>query len=124
MSKHSNVQNKLKKELSEYEHQRLSIEQLGKLIYLDAILRELLRFVPVVGGTVRTLIADDQLPSTGVQLKEGDHVFIPFYNVNRDQRYCPGLMDPDQFHPERFLIETNDNNYNNKIDSVTFGGGH
>ncbi len=124
MSKHSNVQNKLKKELSQYEHQRLSIEQLDKLVYLDVILRELFRFVPTIMGTLRTLIDDDQLPATGVHLRKGDQVLIPFYNLNRDQRYCPGLMDPDQFHPERFLIETNDNKLNNKIDSVTFGGGH
>ncbi|CAF1054011.1 unnamed protein product [Adineta steineri] len=120
MSKSCNVQKKLKKEISQYDHQRLTIEQLDSLVYLDCIIRELFRFIPPIVGTVRTLINDDQLPSTGVHLNKGDQIFIPFYNLSRDQRYCPGLMDPNQFHPERFLNTTNDN----KIDSITFGGGH
>jgi cytochrome P450 len=122
MSKHPHVQNKLKKELSQYDVQRLSIEQLDSMIYLDSVLREVYRFVPPVVGTLRTLIADDQLPATGVYLRKGDQVLIPFYNLNRDERYCEGPIPPDQFHPERFLIQTNDNN--NIIISMTFGGGH
>jgi len=118
MSKYSYVQNKLKKELSQYDQQRISVEQLDSLIYLDSVVRELFRFVPPAIGTVRTLIVDDELPGTGAHLSKGDQVFIPFYNLNRDERYCQGPIHPDQFHPERFLIE------NNKITSVTFGGGH
>jgi cytochrome P450 len=119
MSKHSHVQNKLKNELSQYNTQRLSIEQIDSLIYLDCVLREVFRFVPPVIGTFRTLVADDQLPGTGVQLKKGDQVMIPFYNLNRDERYCEGIIPPDQFYPERFINENN-----NKITSMTFGGGH
>lgn len=122
MSKYLHVQNKLKKELSQYDHQRLSMEQLDSLVYLDSVLRELFRFVPPVMGTLRTLIADDQLSGTGAHLSKGDQVLIPFYNLNRDERYCAGPTPPDQFHPERFLAETNNNH--NKITSITFGGGH
>ena len=121
MSKHPNVQNKLKKELSQYEQQRLSVEQLDSLIYLDCVVREILRFIPPAIGTLRTLMTDDQLPSTGVHLCKGDQVLIPFYNLNRDQRYSDGPLDPNEFHPERFLIDGQDNN---KTTSVSFGGGH
>ncbi|CAF5034978.1 unnamed protein product, partial [Rotaria sp. Silwood1] len=122
MIKHPHVQNKLKKELAEYNYQRLSMEQLESLIYLDCVFRELLRFVPPALGTLRTLVADDQLPSTGAYLSKGDQVAIPFYNIHRDQRYCLGPMDPEQFHPERYLIDYN--NDNSKIAFLTFGGGH
>jgi cytochrome P450 len=119
MSKYPHVQNKLKKELSQYDQQRLSIEQLESLIYLDSVVREVFRFTPPAIGTLRTLIDDDQLPSTGVHLSKGDQVFIPFYNLNKDQRYSEGPLDPNQFHPERFIIGAND-----KITLMTFGGGH
>ena len=75
MSKHPHVQTKLKKELSQYDQQRLSMEQLDSLVYLDCVFRELFRFVPPVAGTLRTLIVDDKLPSTGAQLYKGDQVF-------------------------------------------------
>ncbi len=119
MSKHPNVQNKLKKELSQNDLQRLSIEQLDSLVYLDCVLRELFRFVPPVIGTMRTLLVDDQLPGTGVHLKKGDQVMIPFYNLNRDERHSEGPIPLDQFYPERFLSENS-----NKIPLMTFGGGH
>jgi cytochrome P450 len=112
----------LKKELSQYEQQRLTIEQIDSLTYLDCVLREVLRFTPPVLGTLRTLIVDDQLPATGAHLNKGDQIFIPFYNFNRDERYCMGPISPNEFHPERFLIETNENN--NKMIPITFGGGH
>jgi cytochrome P450 len=121
ISKYPNVQNKIKKELSEYDRQRLSIEQLDSLIYLESVIREVLRCVPPAIGAVRTVIADDQLPATGAHLIKGDHIFIPAYSFNRDPRNCPGPINPNQFYPERFLITDNANN--NKIASMTFGGG-
>ena len=122
LSKHPTVQNKLKKELHQYGQQRLSPEQLDSLVYLDCVLRESLRFTPPNPGTLRTLVADDQLPATGAHLKKGDQVMVPFYNLNRDERYCPGSTDPNQFHPERFLNENNENT--KKLVPMTFGGGH
>lgn len=119
LSKHQNVQNKLKKELYQYGQHRLSAEQLESLIYLDCVIRESLRFTPPNPGTLRTLLTDDQLPSTGVCLKKGDQVMIPFYNLNRDERYS---IDPNQFHPERFLNESDTKA--KKIVPITFGGGH
>ncbi|CAF3477693.1 unnamed protein product [Rotaria socialis] len=122
MSKYPQVQSKLKNELVEYNLQRLSVEQIDSLTYLDCVIRELFRFVPPIVGTLRTLTADDRLSATGVQLSKGDQVFIPFYNLGRDSRYWSGSFDLDQFHPERFLIESNMNS--NKTASIAFGGGH
>ncbi|CAF4027560.1 unnamed protein product [Rotaria sordida] len=92
-------------------------------MYLDCVLREMFRFVPPGFGTVRILTVDDRLPSTGVELRKGDFVFIAIHNMGRDRRYWQGTVDPDQFYPERFLVEGNDV-YNNKAASIPFGGGH
>lgn len=120
VSKHPEVQTKMKKELAEYNHQRLSIEQIESLVYLDSVLCEVLRFVPTSLGSIRTLTADDRLPKSGVQLRKGDQIFISFYNLGRDARYW---SSPDEFYPERFLDQSEET-INNKAALIPFGGGH
>ncbi|CAF4399075.1 unnamed protein product [Rotaria sp. Silwood2] len=122
MSKNPQIQKKIKQELSEYNGQRLSIEQTDSLIYLDCVLREILRLVVPVAGTVRTLTMDDQLPKTGAQLKKGDSVMISFYALARDKRYWADLYDLNEFHPERYLNDPE--NKNNLSALMAFGGGH
>lgn len=122
MSKYPQVQLDIKRELAEYQLQRLTPEQLDSLSYLDCVLQEVFRFVPPVIGTVRTLVTDDQLPSSGAPLKKGDQVFIPFYNLSRDPRYWSEAMDPSRFCPERFLPENIQ--LSNRAASIPFGGGH
>jgi cytochrome P450 len=119
ISKNPHVQMKIKEELTD---QRLSLEQLDSLVYLDCVLRELLRLVSPVLGTVRTLIADDQLPGSGVPLKKGDSVLISFYTLARDKRYWSDLYDLNEFHPERFLDDPD--HKNNLSALMAFGGGH
>src|ERR1700722_14521792 len=86
ISKNPRVQAKIKAELGDNK-QRLSIEQLDSLVYLDCVLQEVLRFVPPVNGTVRTLTMDDRLPESGAQLYKGDQVTISVHNLARDKRY-------------------------------------
>lgn len=122
MSKNPDVQNKIKQELSEYNGQRLSVEQLDALVYLECVLREVLRLSGPVLGTVRTLTTDDQLPHSGFNLKRGDSVFISFYSLARDKRYWSTLYDLNEFHPERYL---NDPEHKNNLAALMpFGGGH
>jgi len=122
MSKNSEIQKKIKEELSQFNGQRFSVEQLDSLTYLDCVIRELLRLVPPALGTVRTLTTDDQLPESGFQLKKGESVFISFYSLARDKRYWADLYDLNEFHPERYL---NDLEYKNNLSALmTFGGGH
>lgn len=115
MSKHPEIQSKIKKELAEYNLQYLSIEQVDSLVYLDCVLHEVLRFAPIALGSMRTLTVDDRLPQSGFQLKKGEQIFISFYNLARDPR--------NWSDPERFLNET-EKIKNNKAASIPFGGGH
>ena len=121
MSKHPRAQAKINTELACYTKQYLSIEQLDSLVYLDAVIREILRFVPPSNGSVRTLNVDDRLPKSQVLLYKNDQVFIPFYNLARDNRYWK--VNPDLFYPERFLNDSEDKNHH-PYAWIPFGVGH
>ncbi|CAF1440467.1 unnamed protein product, partial [Didymodactylos carnosus] len=119
MSKHPRVQAKIKAELGENKYDRLTVEQVESLTYLDCVLREVFRFLPPAPGATRTLTVDDRLPESGAQLHKGDEVFISFYSLARDKRYWK--IDPDLFYPERFQNEDKDHH---PYVSIPFGGGH
>ena len=95
MSINPQVQKKMKSKLAELNGQRFRLEQLDLFIYLDCVFREVLRLVSPTLGTVRTLIIDDQLEKV-------EPIFISFYALARDQRYCSDLYDLNEFHPERY----------------------
>ena len=99
-----------------------SLEQLDNITYLDAVIREILRYAPTVLGTVRTLTCDDQLPDNGFQLRKGDTVFISYVSLSRDKRYWSDRYDLNEFHPERFLDDPEGKN--NPAAWIPFGGGH
>ncbi|CAF1591045.1 unnamed protein product [Rotaria sp. Silwood1] len=120
LSKHPQVQQKIKAELIENgAMNELSLDRLDALVYLDCVSNEVLRYCPPIGATMRTLVADDRLPASGVQLCRGESVMIPFHNLARDTRYW--LTDPELFYPERFLGQ--DKNYP-PFALIPFGGGH
>jgi len=119
ISKYPRIQTKLKAELGDNKFNRMTVEQIESLTYLDCVLREVLRYIPIVVGTTRTLMTDDRLPGSNVQLHKGDEVFIPFNTLSRDKRYWK--IDPDLFYPERFQGEDKDHHL---YASIPFGGGH
>lgn len=120
MSKNPEIQQKIKKELmKDGDNQQLTLEQLDSLVYLDCVVKELLRFRPPLAGVLRTLTVDDRLPESGFQLHKGDSVFIPTYNLGHDSRYWS--VDPEIFYPDRFLNE--DKNHH-PCALLAFGGGH
>jgi cytochrome P450 len=120
MSKHPEVQQKVKAELRDSnDDQQLSLDRLDSLIYLDCVIKEVLRFAPPIVGAVRTLTTDDRLPDSGVQLRKGDSVLIPIHNLAYDTNYWS--VDPERFYPERFMNE--DKNHH-PLAFIPFGGGH
>ncbi len=62
MSKYPRVQTKIKAELGDDKHNRMTVEKIESLTYLDCVLREVFRFPPSLPGTTRTLTIDDRLP--------------------------------------------------------------
>ncbi|CAF1353910.1 unnamed protein product [Rotaria magnacalcarata] len=90
MSKTLEVQKKIKKGLSEYNGQRLSIKHMDSFIYLECVLDEVLRLVARV--------------------------------LARDKLYWADLCDLNEFHPEIYLNDPE--NQNNLGALMPFGGEH
>ncbi|CAF4751731.1 unnamed protein product [Rotaria sp. Silwood1] len=104
---------------SHSEKRPLTLDRLDSLVYLDAVINEVLRFAPPVDGTYRTLTVDDRLPESNAQLYKYDQVCISFYNVARDPRYWS--VNPELFYPERFLDE---DKCHHPYAFLPFGSGH
>ncbi len=120
MSKNLRVQQKIKAELrGEDEKYDLSIDRLDSLVYLDCVVKEVLRYYPTISGTARTLTVDDRLPNSGFQLYKGEQVVIPFCVHAKDPQLWS--IDPELFYPERFLNE--DKNHH-PYAFIPFGSGH
>jgi hypothetical protein len=48
------------------------MERLDSLVYLDPVINEVAHFAPPAIGTNRTLITDNRLPQSNVQLYKGE----------------------------------------------------
>jgi cytochrome P450 len=121
ISKHPRVQQKIKAELMKNtgNKQYLSSDCLDALVYLDAVINEILRLSPPFDGTYRTLTIDDRLPKSNVQLYKGDQVYISFGYLGRHPQYWS--IDPELFYPERFF---EDDKSHHPYALLPFGSGH
>lgn len=120
VSKYPNIQNKIKNELKQFNlisTNLLTEDILDKLIYIDCVTKELLRFAPIAAGIVREAISDDIID--GIQIKKGDVILIAIQNLHKNKNYWK--VDPNLFYPERFF---NEDKYPPKYAYMPFGGGH
>ena len=74
------------------------LQNLDKLTYLDAVVKESLRITPVLPNLVRVANEDYQLGE--YRLPKGTIISPCIYLTHRDPDYW---SDPDKFMPERFL---------------------
>ena len=120
LSKHPEVQEKIKNELcnSDASHV-LSAAHLDSLTYLDCVINEILRYASPSDGASRSVVVDDRLPNSGVQLHRGDQLILPLSILARDARYWS--IDPDLFYPDRFL---GDDKNHHPYAFLPFGSGH
>lgn len=56
------IQDKLRTEVQAVQTDHPTMDDLNALPYLDAVVRETLRFYSTVGGTLRTVVGDDCIP--------------------------------------------------------------
>nr|AID54868.1 cytochrome P450 CYP341B2 [Helicoverpa armigera] len=106
LARHPDVQEMVYRELYEVfgdSDRLITPEDLPRLKYLDAVVRETLRLYPPVPVVVRKIEKDVQLPS-GVTLVEGCGVLAHIWGTQRNPRYWGD--DAEQFRPERFLETT------------------
>ncbi|KAI0037005.1 cytochrome P450 [Vararia minispora EC-137] len=121
LSLHPSVQDKLRAELLACkEGGRPSMEVLGGLPYLDAVVRETMRLYSPTSNTLRVATKDIVIPTekqwvdtNGVQrngiqqlsyrVSKGDSIFIPILSINRSRDIWG--EDAHEFKPERWLSE-------------------
>jgi cytochrome P450 len=121
LSKHPKIQERIKDELRNNSITQttieLTVELLEQLTYVDCVLKEVLRYSPIIPMSNRTVTQDTILD--GIQLRKGDTVTLAIQNIHRDPRYWK--LDPQLFCPERFLSEDKDHH---PSVFLPFGGGH
>ncbi|KAJ8732429.1 hypothetical protein PYW07_015028 [Mythimna separata] len=103
LSRHPEVQEKIYEELQQVfaDSERLiTFEDLPRLKYLDAVIRETLRLYPPVPVIVRKVEKDVVLPC-GIKLVPGTGVLVNIWALHRNLRYWG--EDAEVFRPERFL---------------------
>ena len=120
MSKNPEIQEKIKNELKQNHllgQQNLTLEILDSLIYIDCVVREVLRYAPIAGAISREATADCTIDD--IPIMKGDTITIAVHNIHLDPRYWN--IDPSRFYPERFLNEDKDPR---PYSFLQFGGGH
>jgi cytochrome P450 len=120
LSKYPNIQQKIKDELKENgltSNSLLTNEILDKLIYIDCVMKEVLRCAPIAAGIVRQAIDNDII--NGIEIKKGDIILIAIQNLHQNSNYWK--INPKLFYPERFLYQ---DKYPPKYAYLPFGGGH
>ncbi|CAF1231653.1 unnamed protein product [Adineta steineri] len=121
MSKYPNVQENIKRELRENDINlttALTTEIVSQLVYVDCVLKEILRHAPIIEAVTRQVVQPDTVDN--VNLSVGDRVLFPLYSFHRNKSIWKHPAGPDAFVPERFLNE--DKNYPPQA-LLTFGGG-
>ena len=102
LARHPEVEERLYAEIQSAVGDRaLTVGDLGRLPYLEMVVKESMRMHPSVWSYMREPIADYRIGD--VVLPKGSLVFICVYAVHRDAR---NFQDPDVFRPERFEKES------------------
>ncbi|CAG9569439.1 unnamed protein product [Danaus chrysippus] len=95
------VQKEIHKELKQIfgdEDRDVTKEDLSKLVYLEAVIKETMRFYPIVPIIARKLDKDVKL--SNCTLSKGRSAVISIYGIHRHPMWGP---DTDEFRPERWL---------------------
>ncbi|KAF8587081.1 cytochrome P450 [Ramaria rubella] len=120
LSRHPDFQNQVREEIqttrakaAQRGDDELSVADLDSMTYLLALMKETLRFHPIVSGLIRMAGRDDIIPLatpqttqggdtvTSIPVSKGQRVFISIAGYNRLESVWGA--DADEWRPERFL---------------------
>ncbi|KAI9292164.1 cytochrome P450 [Neoconidiobolus thromboides FSU 785] len=132
LAKNQDVQAKLRNEINQVlgkkskniKDIKINQEELNKMVYLEAVITEGMRIVPVSTLIIREVSKDINF-NNEIRFKKGQLLMLNLLlAMNNDNEF----KNPEEFNPDRFLIN-NDNNeqaqINKKLskDMITFGFG-
>ncbi|XP_069487645.1 cytochrome P450 4V2-like [Ambystoma mexicanum] len=103
LGSHPEAQRNVHKELDDVfggSDRHVTMDDLKKLNYLGAVIKEALRLFPSVPFFARTIMEDCQLG--GYDVPKGVNAIIIPYALHREPKNFP---DPEEFQPERFFSE-------------------
>lgn len=103
LGSHPEVQKTVQKEIDDIFGQSdrpVTMDDIKKLRYLEAVIKEALRIFPSVPLFARTLTEDCKI--RGYDVPKGVNILILPFSLHRDPEYFP---EPEKFKPERFLPE-------------------
>lgn len=103
LGSHPEVQKKVQKELDDTFGQSdrpVTMDDMKKLRYLEAVVKEALRLFPSVPFFARTVTEDCNI--RGYAIPKGVNIIIVPFALHRDPEHFP---EPEEFKPERFLPE-------------------
>ncbi|KIM28538.1 hypothetical protein M408DRAFT_16272 [Serendipita vermifera MAFF 305830] len=118
LSQRPDVQSRLRNELFAAfpdDNVEITVESINALPYLEAVVRETMRFHPPVEVTARVsqgadiipleheFIGKDGKPRKHIEVKKGDHFIIPIILMNRSRDVWG--PDADEFNPDRWLAD-------------------
>jgi cytochrome P450 len=95
----------------------LTSEKLKEMTYLDQIIKEVLRFIPPVGGGFRAVSQTCEF--NGYQIPEGWSVLYQIVKTHQDDTI---YKDAQSFDPQRFSVDRNEDK-SKPFSYVAFGGG-
>ncbi len=94
---------------------RIDLEDLNKLNYLNCVYKETLRLWPPIPEIAR--LVDTDLSVEGYKVPKNTWIEVSTYVSARQNQYFPS---PNEFKPERFFVEEKSGNYFNSIDNYTY----
>uniref|UniRef100_A0A7E4W561 Cytochrome P450 4V2 n=1 Tax=Panagrellus redivivus TaxID=6233 RepID=A0A7E4W561_PANRE len=99
---HEDVQEQIAEELAQIlgQDEDISYEHLGRMKYLECVIKECLRLQPSVPMFGRVLGTDQDVG--GFTIPKGTQVIVNPYLIHRDPRHW---KNPEKFDPDRFLPE-------------------
>ncbi|MGD1900637.1 MAG: cytochrome P450 [Geitlerinemataceae cyanobacterium] len=117
MAQHPEVRAKARAEQQAFQERPFTLGSLKQMAYLDCIMREVLRFVPPVGGGFRDVVRTCEYGD--YQIPEGWSVL---YGINTTHSDPAAFADPDRFDPDRFAPDRAEDKAK-PFSHVPFGGG-
>ncbi|XP_063381057.1 cytochrome P450 6B2-like [Cydia fagiglandana] len=99
------IQDRLRNEIDEYlerHSNRIEMDTLNELQYLDQVFSETLRMYPI-GDTLQRKAANDyKLPGIDATIAKDQVVIVSVSGIHHDEKYYP---EPEKFDPDRFSPE-------------------